>query len=60
MKTWAIMETHNANIDNYHFHKPQGDRLVKEVIFWIMVILGFIITLAVGMIIINWSLNAQI
>jgi hypothetical protein len=54
------MRTYDAQIDNYHFDKPVGDQFVKEVIFWIMVILGFIITLSVGMIIINWSVNIPV
>ncbi|TWI96747.1 hypothetical protein JN11_03859 [Mucilaginibacter frigoritolerans] len=54
------METYSAQIEHYYFLKPPGDQFVKQIIFWIMVILGFLITLSVGMIVINWSLNTQI
>jgi hypothetical protein len=54
------METYNTHIEHYHFLKPPGDQFVKQVIFWIMVVLGFLITLSIGMIVINWSLNTPI
>jgi len=54
------MEMYNAHIDQYYFLKPPGDQFVKQVIFWIMVVLGFLITLSVAMIVINWSLNTPI
>jgi hypothetical protein len=42
-------------------HKPHAsDQFVKQLLFWMMVVLCLVVALAAGMMIVNWSLNTHI
>lgn len=37
-----------------------NDQAIKQLLFWLMVILCLVVALSVGMMIVNWSLNTRI